>query len=146
MHPLRRALALALVLLGGLGVGVALSSCGGEDGAETTRTQTTTRTTTETTDTLGTTEPELPGTVRITVVNGAPRGGIVRKTVQKGDRVVIVVASDVADEVHLHGYDLERDVAAGGTARIRFTAKVPGRFEVELEQRGVQIADLTVEP
>jgi hypothetical protein len=145
VHPLRRAFALALVLLGGLGVGVALSSCGGEDEAETTRTQTTT-TTTETTDTLRTTEPELPVIVRITVVNGAPRGGIVRKTVQKGDAVVIVVASDVADEVHLHGYDLKRDVAAGGTARIRFTAKVPGRFEVELEQRGVQIADLTVEP
>jgi hypothetical protein len=66
--------------------------------------------------------------------------------VKKGDRVVIIVTSDVADEVHVHGYDLMRNVAAGGTARIRFEATLPGRVEVELEDRGVQIADLTVEP
>jgi hypothetical protein len=70
----------------------------------------------------------------------------VRKTVDKGDRVVLVVTSDVADHVHLHGYDITRDVAAGGTARLPFRATLPGRFEVELENRGVKIADLTVEP
>jgi hypothetical protein len=64
--------------------------------------------------------------------------------VNKGDRVLLVVKSDVADEIHLHGYDLSRDVMAGGTARLPFTATLPGRFEVELESRGVQIADLTV--
>ena len=79
-------------------------------------------------------------------MNGAPKGGIVRATVDQGDRVVLVVPSDVADEVHLHGYDVLRDVAAGGTARIAFRATIPGRFEVELEDRGVQIADITVEP
>ena len=84
--------------------------------------------------------------MRVRVVGGVPKGGIVRKTVDKGDRVVLVVTSDVADEVHVHGYDLMRDVAAGGTARIRFRATLPGRFEVELEDRGVQIADLTVQP
>jgi hypothetical protein len=84
--------------------------------------------------------------VRIVVEDAAPKGGIVRKTVKEGDRVVLIVRSDVADEVHLHGYDISRDVAAGGTARIRFRATVPGRFEVELERRGVQIADLTVKP
>ena len=47
-----------------------------------------------------------PTVVRIVVVNGAPKGGIVRETVDKGDRVVLVVKSDVADEVHLHGYDI----------------------------------------
>jgi len=65
--------------------------------------------------------------------------------VSKGDRVVIVVKSDVADEIHLHGYDKATDVAAGETARLPFTADLPGRFEVELESRGVQIADLTVQ-
>ena len=65
---------------------------------------------------------------------------------QKGDRVVLVVKSDVADEIHLHGYDKSTDVTAGGTARLPFTATIPGRFEVELESRGVQIADLTVNP
>ena len=96
------------------------------------------------TNTTTTTAAEKPTVVNIVVANAAPQGGIVRQTVNKGDRVVLVVKSDVADEIHLHGYDLSRDVKAGGTARLPFTATLPGRFEVELESRGVQIADLTV--
>lgn len=130
----------------------ALAGCGSDDGenastTETARTSTTTTTTTTTTDTTTTTtEAETPTIVRITVVDGQPQGGIVRKTVSKGDQVVLVVASNVADEVHLHGYDKSRDVEAGGTVRLPFKATIPGRFEVELEDRGVQIADITVEP
>ncbi|MGI8887079.1 MAG: hypothetical protein ACR2G9_09210 [Gaiellaceae bacterium] len=150
--------AMVALLVGGF----ALASCGGDDEVgtteSTTRTQPTIPTTTDTTTkatttttkatttttTTTTTEVEQPTIVRVRVVGGSPKGGIVRETVQKGDRVVLVVTSDVADHVHLHGYDIMRDVAAGGTARIRFRATVPGRFEVELEDRGAQIADLTV--
>jgi len=127
--------------------GFALAACGGDGDGEatgTTQTQTTTETESETTPT--TTEEVKPTVVRVTVTGGVPRGGIVRAKVDEGDRVVLVVSSDVADEVHLHGYDISRDVAAGGTVRIQFTADVPGRFEVELEERGVQIAELTVQP
>ena len=58
--------------------------------------------------------------------------------------VAIVVHSDVADEVHVHGYDLHQDVGAGGTARIDFTADIAGVFEAELENRKLQIVELTV--
>jgi len=125
----------------------ALSEC--EVRTETTQTETTTQPTTQTTTTQPTTTEPAPAQakiVRVRAVGGVPKGGIVRMTVKKGDRVAIVVTSDVADHVHLHGYDIMRDVTAGGTARIRFRATLPGRFEVELEDRGVQIADLTVEP
>lgn len=87
-----------------------------------------------------------PTEIPITVVGGRPEGGIQRPSLTKGERAVLVIASDVADEVHLHGYDLSVEVEAGGTARIPFTATVPGRFELELEQRGVQLADLEVRP
>lgn len=134
---------------------LALASCGGDDDeASGTTTETTTQTTsetttsTETTTTETTTEPEVekPTVVRVTVVDGAAEGGIVRATVDQGDRVRLVVTSDVADEIHLHGYDVSRDVAAGGTVTLAFRASIPGRFEAELEERGVQIADITVEP
>ena len=59
---------------------------------------------------------------------------------------MLVVHSDVADEIHVHGYNLMKDVAAGGTVKISFVADVPGRFEAELENHGTQIADLTVTP
>jgi hypothetical protein len=143
-------LAAALVLLAGM----ALAACGGDesDDTTTTATQTTTETTTETTTTsettTTTTEPEVeePTVVRIVVVNGQPRGGIVRASVDQGDRAVLVVRSDVADHVHLHGYDLMRNVAPGMPARLPFRATIAGRFEVELEDRGTQIAELSVEP
>jgi hypothetical protein len=84
--------------------------------------------------------------IAITVKNGKPVGGVAKATVKQGEKVALVVHSDVADEVHLHGYDLHRDVDAGGTATISFTANIAGRFEAELEDRKEQILSLTVEP
>lgn len=101
--------------------------------------------TTSTAATTTATSPAKPVTVSVVVQNGAPKGGIVRATVNKDDHVVLVVKSDVADEIHLHGYDKKTEVTAGGTARLPFVASIPGRFEVELESRSVQIADLTVQ-
>jgi len=121
-------------------VTTALAGCGSSGNSSTSTTETTTTTTSETTTTAAT----KPVEVTIVVENGAPKGGIVRQTVSKGDHVVLVVTSDVADEIHLHGYDKSKDVPAGGTIRLPFVATVPGRFVVELERRGVQIADLTV--
>lgn len=123
-----------------------LAGCGSSDNGSTSVTETTSTTTTTTASGTTTTAAPKPVEVAIVVENGAPKGGIVRKTVSKGDHVVLVVTSDVADEIHLHGYDMKKDVPAGGTIRLPFTATLPGRFEVELEQRGVQIADLTVNP
>ena len=128
--------------------------CGGDDtDATATSTDTTTTTetqpptTTKTTPPITTEEPPPgPTVVRIRVVNAASKGGIVREKIDQGDRAVIVVKSDVADEVHLHGYDVSRPVAAGGTVRLPFRATIPGRFEVELEERGVPIGELTVQP
>ena len=131
---------------------VALVGCGSNDSESassmdtTTTEQTTTTTETTTEETTTTTEAEEPTEVTIVVVNGAPKGGIVRQTVDKNDQVVLVVTSDVADEIHLHGYDKAEDVTAGGTIRLPFKATIPGRFEAELESRGVQIAEITVEP
>jgi ABC-type Fe3+-hydroxamate transport system substrate-binding protein len=125
----------------------ALAGCGSDDSSNAASTDSTTEeTTTTTADTETTTEPAKPTVVSIVVVNAAPKGGIVRQTLSEGDHVVLVVKSDVADEIHLHGYDKSTDVTAGGTARLPFTATIPGRFEVELESRAVQIADLTVNP
>ena len=125
---------------------IALVGCGSNDSESAATDTTTTDTTTTTTDTTTTTEAEKPTEVKVVVVNGSPQGGIVRQTVNKDDQVVLVVTSDVADEIHLHGYDKARDVAAGGTIRLPFKATIPGRFEAELESRGVQIAEITVEP
>jgi hypothetical protein len=114
---------------------------------EQTTTETTETATTETTETGTTTQgPPPPSELRIVYSNGRIRGGVERFSVREGESVVVVVRSDVEDEVHVHGYDLMAAVAPGRRARISFRATIPGSFEIELEDRHALLAELEVEP
>jgi hypothetical protein len=123
---------------------------GGDDEGQAAPTTTAETTVTEpsgatTTEPATTTAPKAVQIV-VRVRGGKPVDGIFRAQARKGDPVVVIVGSDVSDEVHVHGYDLMGDVAPGRPVRIRFDATLTGRFEIELEQRGEQIAQLTVLP
>jgi hypothetical protein len=108
---------------------------------------TTTTSRSTTVDTRITVEVGRPRTiVRIAVRGGHVVGGPEVHGVTKGDEVVIVVSSNVADEVHVHGYDLKHSVLAGGTARIAFRATLAGRFELELEEHRIPLGELEVLP
>lgn len=87
-----------------------------------------------------------PAVKTVRVVNGQPQGGIQTLSFAKGDRIRLRVVSDVADEIHIHGYDLHKDVAKGGSVQFSFPATIEGRFEIELENAGTQIANLEVRP
>ena len=123
---------------------LALAGCGGSSNSSGT-TEATTSAATTTTPAATTTAANAPVTIRVVVKGGKPVGGIQRATVKKGQKVAIVVHSDVADEVHVHGYDLHKDVDPGGTVRIVFPATITGVFEAELEDRKLQIVEFTVE-
>jgi hypothetical protein len=73
-------------------------------------------------------------------------GGVRHRTYNVGDRIRFKVTSDVSDEIHVHGYDLMKDVKAGGSVSFDFPADITGIFEAELEGRGEQIAELRVNP
>ena len=81
------------------------------------------------------------GVVTVTV-DGATATG--RVSVSKDSAVHLTVTSDVADEVHLHGYDLSVDLEEGVAGSIDFTANVAGIFEVELEASAFHLIDLEV--
>lgn len=90
--------------------------------------------------------PAEPGqVVAITLAGGEVSRPGGRVTVARGSTVTLQVTSDVADEVHLHGYDLRVDVGQGGTATLTFQATLTGVFEVELESRGLQLVQLQVQ-
>jgi heme/copper-type cytochrome/quinol oxidase subunit 2 len=94
-----------------------------------------------------TTAPAEPQAVQISVsVPGDKAPTVKHFTIKQGSQVVFVVKSELADEVHLHGYDLSADVAPGEPATIRFKANAPGLFEAELESRSLPIAELEVRP
>ena len=148
MNPDFRRVALIAAALGLLvSLYFALRPGDDNEAASTTTVVTTTApTTTEAPPATTTEAAPAPAQVDVVVVGGEPQGGIVRESVDLDSEVVVTVTSDVADEVHVHGYDLMADVAPGAPATIRFTADAPGRFEIELEDTGVQIAELEVRP
>jgi hypothetical protein len=82
----------------------------------------------------------------IVIENGKPVGGIAELSVNEGEEVRFKVESDVSDEVHMHGYDIMKDVKAGGSVSFDFPATIEGIFEAELEGRKEQILELTVNP
>ena len=73
-------------------------------------------------------------------------GEVAKLRFQQGDTVRFRVRSDVADHVHVHGYDLMKDVEPGKTTAFSFPADITGIFEIELEDAGEQIAQLRVDP
>jgi|SRR5882757_1239446 len=85
-----------------------------------------------------------PQRVEVHFAGGTVQGGVNRVPVRLGSSVALVVTSDVADEVHLHGYDRKSDVAPGGTTTIEFVADHAGVFEAEMESRGIQLVQLEI--
>lgn len=64
----------------------------------------------------------------------------------QGDTVRFRVRSQAADHVHVHGYDVFKEVPAGRTVTVRFEADITGVFEIELEDSHQPLARLRVEP
>lgn len=90
--------------------------------------------------------PEEPAVPAVRVRGGEPVGGVAELSFRRGERIRFRVFSDVVDEVHVHGYDVSREVEAGGSVGFDFPATIEGIFEVELERRAAPIAELRVDP
>ncbi|HEX5990344.1 MAG TPA: hypothetical protein VFY75_09045 [Solirubrobacterales bacterium] len=86
------------------------------------------------------------GVPTIVVRNGEPVGGVQTLEFSAGEEVRFRVSSDEAEEIHVHGYDIAKDVPAGGTIEFDFPAELEGIYEAELEEQGVQIAELRINP
>jgi hypothetical protein len=91
-------------------------------------------------------KPSKPSIPTVVIKNGKPVGGITELTYNEGDQVRFKVDSDVGDEIHVHGYELMKDVEAGGSVSFDFPATIEGVFEAELEGREEQIIEFTVNP
>ena len=83
-------------------------------------------------------------TIRVDVAGGAPEGGVRRVEADLGSVVALMVTSDIAEEVHVHGYDILRGVSEGNPAHFAFTASIPGVFEVEFEGSGRLLLQLEI--
>lgn len=138
-----------------------LSACVGDTGSDSSTTtpppvtvETTVTSEPETTSTTGqptttttatTTQPEDEPTAEITVENGTvDGGGLIEVTL--GEELRILVLSDTVDMAHLHGYDIAAGVGPDLVGTLEFTADIPGLFELELEESGLELGTLQVSP
>ena len=102
-------------------------------------------------DDNGGSQPSQTTTFHVQLKNAGVVGGAQTLTAKKDSIVRIVVSSDAPDQVHLHGYDIEKEATPAQPAVIRFKANIEGAFELEshtAEHEGKEplVARLHVEP
>ena len=140
-------------------VALLVAACGGETTSTTTEATTTTaptETTTTSAESTTTTAPVSTTTVAETttttaapdlytfeiVIEGSTVTGGGRLSVPVGETVTLRFISDVADEVHIHGYDLYVDLEPGVASEVSFPADIPGTVEIETHNDHREIASL----
>jgi len=144
----------AVVLVGG----IALASFSGGDDDSSSSSETTAQTTPEAATTeggaAGAEEPAeeepppapKPRVETIRMKDRAPVGEPQTLEYERGETIRLRFRSDVAEEVHIHGFDRYVDVPAGGTKTERFEASLEGIFEVESHGSGELLAKLQISP
>ena len=136
-----------------------LAACASGAGTTTLATSTTQQevtTTIEQTSTTGqtTTAPSTTAAVTTTAIaqnlirveGGAKVEGPDTISVAQGDVVSFEVVADVADEIHVHGFDLLFETIPGEPVVVEFTADATGIFEVELEESRLFLVNIEVTP
>jgi hypothetical protein len=93
-------------------------------------------------------KPLPPRPATISVKGGEPVRGVEELDFKTGERVRFRVTSDIEGEVHVHGYEIEKPITAGGSVNFDFQADLEGGYEVELHHGGGEtlIAELQVQP
>jgi hypothetical protein len=67
-------------------------------------------------------------------------------TVKEGDTIILKVTSDMAEELHIHGYDKSIDLEKNKESTLTFEANLSGRFVFELENSKIDIGAIEVQP
>jgi hypothetical protein len=80
----------------------------------------------------------------VQIIKGEVAGGVQRVRAELGEVVAFAVASDAAEILHLHGYDLVATIEPGISAVLVFEASIPGLFEIELENAGLLISKVEI--
>jgi hypothetical protein len=73
-------------------------------------------------------------------------GRVTKLNATEGETARFRVRSDTDEEIHVHAYDITRDIPAGKTVNVAFKATITGIVEIEFHGSGEQIGELTVEP
>ena len=129
-----------LLALSGLALAAGLTACAGTAAPDTAADSSSAQTSSS-----STASTPAGQRIEVQVSGGQVSGDTGRVPVAADEHVTLVITSDVADEVHVHGYDLEAELSPGQPTELVFDATIPGVFEVELHEAGTQLLSLQVE-
>lgn len=87
-----------------------------------------------------------PHRYEMVIRNGRKLSGPEVIRVDQGEQLTLVITSDHADELHVHGYDLHAALTAGVPATLSFRADRSGRFSVELHHSDLPLGAVEVLP
>jgi FtsP/CotA-like multicopper oxidase with cupredoxin domain len=89
---------------------------------------------------------QKPAVAVLRVTNGKPANGVQKLSFKQGDQIRFLVRSTTKVPIHFHGYDVEKEAAPGKPAVYNVKGSISGRFVVEVESTGTQIAEIDVTP
>ena len=84
--------------------------------------------------------------VSLAAKGGQPVSGTQVFKLKRDDEVTLTVVSDRADELHVHGYDLQLKLEPNQAQTVKFVAKRTGRFNIELHKSGAELGVLEIYP
>jgi hypothetical protein len=73
-------------------------------------------------------------------------GKVTKLRFAEGETVRFRVRHDEPEHIHVHGYDIMKDIEPGKTANVAFKATITGIFEIEFEDSAEEIGELRVDP
>lgn len=88
--------------------------------------------------------PAADVVVEVRIANGKVEPNVQTVKVRAGQKVMITMISDVADSIHVHGYDKTLEVKPNKPGSLTFTADVKGVFEIETHETAKLVAKLNV--
>ena len=134
-----------LGLLAGLVLVLALGGCASGDDSDAASTSSPSAKTGGGSTTSGeATETEQAVEVSVAVTDGKVEPKPRRVEVAKDSQVRLIVTSDVDDELHVHGYEVEAELEAGRPTTVELVADQTGIFEVETHESELELLQLEV--
>ena len=82
--------------------------------------------------------------ISVAVTDGKVEPKPRRVEVAKDSQVRLIVTSDVDDELHVHGYEVEAELEAGRPTTVELVADQTGIFEVETHESELELLQLEV--
>ena len=133
----------------GLGLALALTACGGsgdEPGGTTTTSAASSSSSSSSSLSSSSSSSSSPAgrTIEVTVTGNKVSPAPTTVDLAVGEKLTLTVTSDHADELHIHGFEVEKELVAADPLSVTVTGDQPGVYEVETHHPELRLLKIAV--